>query len=549
MPYRQSVRLPVVYLPTLPSIIRFLLLIFLFILSPSLALAQVLRGRVVDAERPETPLVGAAIRGQGAVTDSAGYFAVQLGQPVSYIQVSHLGYRTQRVPITTETPTTLTVALEATTIQVLDEVTVSSKYYRQYATNTISSALRLRTPLINLSQNIQTITPEQIFDQGSFNMTDNVSRNISGVIRQEVSNNLGPYLFMRGGQIAALRNGVDLAPIYRGPQPEDASIIDRVEFVKGPSLFMNNIGDPAGSFNVVTKQPTGAPRRTLTAMFGSFDFYRLAADFDGQLDKKGKLLYRLNAMGMGMSTNSFVKFDYNRRFLIAPVLRYHVSGRTYVSAEYTYQQFRYGLSSPIVDSPGVDSPGVDSPGVDSPGVDSPGGFGSLPVDFAIAEPSLNPYHVSDHTGFLTFSHQFNSNWQLTIRGAFMRNDNEGAYMWVTGVNTAAPTILLRNPKYDLNRTDVFSQQAFVNGSVVTGTIRHQVLAGTDLNQKRFRADSYVQYDTYVDAGGKTQLKYYPLDVNNPVYGAEIPNYHIPGGLINRGFSSWVISIFRSWSFT
>ena len=506
-------------LDTYKPYFNFLLLVPLFILSPSLALAQLIKGKVVDAQRPDTPLTGASIQlpdnKQGTVTDSMGQFSIQAAQTVSFIRVSFLGYRTQTVSIQKDNPT-LTIALESDDAQNLSEVTVSSKYYRQYVTNTISSALRLQTSLINLPQSIQTVTPEIIYDQASFNMTEGVSRNVSGVVRQEVSNNLGPYMFMRGGQISTLRNGIDLTPIYRGPSPEDAAIIDRVEFIKGPSLFMNNIGDPAGSFNVVTKQPTGSTHYTATAMLGSFDFYRLAVDLDGQLDRKGKLLYRLNAMGM--TTNSFVKFDYNRRFLVSPVLKYRISDRTYVSAEYMYQQFRYGMGSPIVMTPGVDLPS---------------GFATLPVDFSIHEPSLNPYHVSDQTGFLTFGHQFNTNWQLTVRGAFMRNDNEGAYMWVTGVNAANPNVLLRNPKYDLNRTEVFSQQAFLNGKFTTGGIRHQILTGADVNQKRFRANSYIQYDTYTDAKGKSQLMYYPLDINNPVYGTDVPSYHTPDGLTNR----------------
>ena len=493
---------------------KFLLLLPLFILSPSLALAQFIKGKVVDAQRPDTPLAGASVRlpdnKQGTVTDSSGQFSIQVTQAVSFIRVSFLGYRPQTVPIEGNNQN-LTIALEANDAQNLTEVTVSSKYYRQYVTNTISSALRLQTSPLNLPQSIQTVTPEIIYDQASFNMTEGVSRNVSGVVRQEVSNNLGPYMFMRGGQISTLRNGIDLTPIYRGPSPEDASIIDRVEFIKGPSLFMNNIGDPAGSFNVVTKQPTGVRRNTATAMLGSFNFYRLAIDMDGQLDKKGKLLYRLNTMGM--TTNSFVKFDYNRRWLVAPVLKYQISNRTYVSAEYMHQQFRYGMGSPIVMTPN--------------------GFATLPIDFSIHEPSLDPYHVSDHTGFLTFAHQFNVNWQLTARSAFMRNDNEGAYMWVTGVNTANPNVLLRNPKYDLNRTEVFSQQAFLNGKFTTGGIRHQILTGVDVNQKRFRANSYIQYDTYKDAKGANQLTHYPLDINNPVYGTDVPNYHTPDGLVNR----------------
>ncbi|MBP1649881.1 MAG: fhuA 1 [Bacteroidetes bacterium] len=380
----------------------------------------------------------------------------------------------------------------------LKEISISSKYYKPYSLNTVSSALRLQTPLVSLSQNIQEISQDVIRDQASFNMTEGVSRNVSGVVRQEVSNNLGPYMFMRGGQISTLRNGIDLTPIYRGPVPEDVSIIDRVEFIKGPSLFMSNIGDPAGTFNVMTKQPTGNERKTVDVMLGSWDFYRIAADLDGNLSKK--LQYRLNAMAM--TANSFVKYDFNKRFLIAPVLKYNLSERTEITAEYTFQQFRYGLMSPIVMSPK--------------------GFGTLPNDFTISEKSLPPYHVSDHTAFLTYFHRFSDNWRFTLRGAWMRDDKEGIYMWVTGVNTADSGTLLRNPKYDLDRTQVFSEQAFVNGKFITGLVTHQLLAGVDVNQKKFIADSYVSYDT----------NYYPLDIDNPVYGTDIPGYHTPGGVKN-----------------
>lgn len=493
--------------------VRQFLLLF-FVLLGTVSVAQVtIRGVVTDAQPPAAPLAGATVTivgsTGGTTTDSSGRFELRASKTVPAVLVSFVGYQSRTVSVTSPN-TVLTIALTPDDTRNLAEVRVSSRYYRTYTTNSISSALRLKTAPINLSQNIQTITPEVIADQGSFNMTEGVSRNVSGVIRQEVSNNLGPYMFMRGGLISSLRNGVDLTPIYRGPSPDDAAIIDRVEFVKGPSLFMNNIGDPAGSFNILTKQPTGVRRYAVSAMLGSFDFYRLAVDLDGKLDRKGKLLYRLNAMGM--TTNSFVKFDYNRRLLVAPVLKYRISDRTYVSAEYQYQANSYAMYSPIVMTPA--------------------GFGTLPIDFSINEPSVGPIRARDHSGFLTFAHQFNANWQLTVRGSFLRNDAEGIYLWVTGVNAANPNVLLRNPKYDLNRTDVYSQQAFVNGAVTTGLVRHQLLAGVDVNQKRFRADSYVSYDTYKDANGTTQLTYYPLDVTDPNHGAEIPGYHTPGGLAN-----------------
>ncbi|MDO7874441.1 TonB-dependent siderophore receptor [Hymenobacter sp. ASUV-10] len=393
----------------------------------------------------------------------------------------------------------------------LEEVTVQGRYYKQYTTNSVSSVLRLQTPLLNLSQNIQVVTPEIIADQASFNTTDGVSRNVSGIIRQEVSNNLGPNLFMRGGQISTLRNGVDVTPLYRGPSPEDAAIIDRVEFVKGPSLFMNNIGDPAGTFNVATKQPTGSRQYNLQAMLGSYNLYRLAADLDGQVDKPGKLLYRLNVMGM--STESFVKHDFNRRFLIAPVLKYRLSERTALTAEYMYQRFSYAMQSPIVMTPN--------------------GFASLPTDFTLTEKNLRPYQVNDQSAFLTLTHQFSPNWRVTARGAVLRHHSDGIYLWVTGVNAAAPNVLLRNPKYDLTRSLVFSQQAFVNGSFATGPVRHQLLVGIDMNQKTLLANNYIEYDTYKDAAGATKLTYYPLDINNPTYGTEITEYSAPDGLDTR----------------
>ena len=492
---------------------KYSLVIFFLVLSTSCALAQtVVRGvvRAGDGPRAGAPLAEASVSSpqtrEVATTDSSGRFELRGRQPITVVTISHLGFQAQAVRVQAGSPV-LTVALATSAATTLGEATVTSKYYRQYTTQAVSSALRLQTPLLQLSQDIQTVTPEAIFDQGSFNTTDGVARNVSGITRLEISNNLGPYLFMRGGQIASLRNGVDLTPIYRGPVPDDAALIDRVEFVKGPALFMNNLGDPAGSFNVVTKQPTATPHYALTAMLGSYDLYRLAADLGGQLSTSGRLQYRLNAMAL--STNSFVPGDFNRRLLVAPVLKYQLSDRTYLAAEYTFQAFSYGLYSPIVMTPN--------------------GFGSLPRDFTISEASLPPIRVRDHSGLLTLGHQFGPDWQLTARGAFMLDNAEGIYLWVTGVNKDNPNVLLRNPKYDLNRSQVFSEQAFVNGKLTTGPLTHRLLVGADVNQKKFLADSYVEYDKTA-AGG---LVYYPLDVTNPAHGAAVPGYSAPGELAAR----------------
>ena len=43
-----------------------------------------------------------------------------------------------------------------------------------------------------------------------------------------------------------------------GPLTEDMSMVERIEFVKGPAGFMLANGDPSGFYNVVTKKPSGS---------------------------------------------------------------------------------------------------------------------------------------------------------------------------------------------------------------------------------------------------------------------------------------------------
>jgi iron complex outermembrane receptor protein len=377
----------------------------------------------------------------------------------------------------------------------LNEVVIS-KYYRRYNLNNVSSALRIKTPLVELSQNIQQVGNELLFDQQSYNMTESVTRNVSGAYRQEASNQLGSNIFMRGASVVSMRNGMELAPLYRGPLPEDASIIERIEMVKGPSSFMGNVGDPAGSVNVVTKQPTGKTKNELQFMLGSYDFYRLSGDFDGTLGKKKKLLYRMNVMGM--KSNSFADYDFHNRFLIAPVLEYRVSDRTSIKGEYIYQKLSYGVSSPLTISPD--------------------GFGSLPASFSIADPNMPAYQGSDHNAFLTLRHDFNDKWQWTNKASYLGNLSEGSYLWALTSDPANRHTLQRNPKYDYTNTNVMSVQSHLNGSFRTGPVNHKFVGGLDANWKNFTGLLYFEHTD----------KIYPLDLKNPTYGIEI-DYYQRGG--------------------
>jgi iron complex outermembrane receptor protein len=212
----------------------------------------------------------------------------------------------------------------------LNEVTIRSKYDRNYKADRLSHTLKLNKPLLLIPQNIQVIDKSSMLDQQAADVNESVTRNISGAIRNNTADFYGPMIMTRGANIGTLRNGMDVAMSYYGPMPEDVSIIERVEFIKGPAGFINPIGDPAGSYNILTKGPTGNRSNRISFTAGSFNLYRLSGDFDGNLDKSKKWLFRLNLTGQ--KARSFQKFAFNDKLIIQPVIKFNINSKSSLTA-------------------------------------------------------------------------------------------------------------------------------------------------------------------------------------------------------------------------
>ncbi|NSL86016.1 TonB-dependent siderophore receptor [Chitinophaga sp. Mgbs1] len=376
-------------------------------------------------------------------------------------------------------------------VLMLDELTVTSKYYKKYNLSKISTDLRLQSPLIETPQNIQIISAEVLKDQVVYNLIESVTRNVSGTMREELHNAVSPDIYSRGGYINAQRNGVDLRPLIKGPLGDDAAMIETIEFVKGPAGFMTALSDPAGSYNIVTKKPTGIKKHTFKLMSGSFGLFRAESDMGGVLDDKGKWQYRFNMMGMG--TKGFMKFDNSTRMLIAPSIKYLAGKKTSFMLEYIYQRMNYLLLSEAQISPY--------------------GYGTLPRDFSITDPNTRPYRANDHNIFFTAEHKFNDDWKLTTRISNINNEYNGSIFWVYGKNNQNPDILNRYYVYDGVGYNTFSAQAYVQGRFKTGAVSHAVMGGIDFNDKRNNTT-----DTW-----ETASTVYPLSISNPKYGNVINN--------------------------
>lgn len=396
---------------------------------------------------------------------SNGQFSFDRLKPGQYIlKTSHIGLRSSLDTLVLGANQTIQkdVILEVDHHQ-LEEAQVEG--LRHVNEKELSTSLRVQTPILNLAQNVQVVNSDLLAKQQVFNLSDGLIRNVSGVSRLTHWNDMYVNIHMRGSQIQAFRNGMNVVTSFWSPLSEDMSVVERVEFVKGPAGFMMSSGDPAGIYNVVTKKPSGETKGEVNFSMGSFASYRTSLDLDGQLSKDKKLLYRLNIAGD--TKGSFRPFEKNQRLVIAPVLSYQLDAGTKATFEYTYQ--RANMSD-----------------IGSAYVMSPFGYKSLDRHTTMSAEGLDPLHVNDHSTFITIEHELAPNWKLTGQGAYFTYNQTGASSWPSDILPDGK-VIRKSDIWDA-QSDMVLGQIFVNGQVKTGKVNHSILAGLDLGNKNYYAD-------------------------------------------------------------
>jgi iron complex outermembrane recepter protein len=447
-----------------------ILYVFLFLLFTTGAYAQTgkVTGTVKSSDGQPVPFVSVYLKGssKGALTDAEGNFEITGVKDGSYTVVaSSVGLQTitQSVDVTGGQSASVTIAM-AEDGKELQEIVVTANP-SQHVTDYPSVSLRLKTPLIETPQNIQVVSGQVLREQAIFDMQEGVTRNVSGASRSDHWENYA-RIVMRGSRVASFRNGMDVTTSW-GPMTEDMSMVERIEFVKGPAGFMLAAGEPSGFYNVVTKKPTGITKGEMGMTIGSFGTYRGTLDFDGKLSKDGKVLYRLNLMGQEKGTNR--KYEYNNRVSVAPVLKFQFNPTTSLTAEYNLQ---YAQMSALGSSYAWSPKEV--------------GDKDVAKDFTTLEPNMSPTVIRDHSLMLTFSHSLDENWKFTSQLAYLRFSQEGQSLWGDGFS--GDTLQRRVGIWDVLGT-VKVGQFFLNGDVQTGAVKHRILAGIDMGSK----DVYNDY--------------------------------------------------------
>ncbi|WP_090653674.1 TonB-dependent receptor [Parafilimonas terrae] len=432
-----------------------------------------IKGKITTSDNNPAAMVSVRVKDtrKNTISGEDGYFIIRNIQPGNYeLEFSLVGYETISKSITIVANKTEDIAVQ---LQVSDKELqeVIVKTASGYKTNRPSSSLRVTTSILELPQNIQVVTGKTLKDQQLISMSDGVVRNVSGAVRLEHWGDLYANITSRGSQLQAFRNGFNVVNSYWGPLTEDMSFVDHIEFVKGPAGFMLSSGDPSGLYNVVTKKPTGQTKGAAEITLGSYDLYRATLDLDGKLSRDGKLLYRLNLMGQ--NKGSFRPDEFNNRYSIAPVISYQVDDKTKLTLEYTLQHAKMS-------------------DVGSYYVFSTKGFATLPRDFTALPPGLEPTTIDDHSVFLNLQHQLSENWKLTMQGAYFYYKQIGSSLWPTAVNDDGT--MIRNVASWDALSNMTMAQAFVNGEVYTGNVRHRILGGIDMSNKKYWADWGQSFD-------------------------------------------------------
>ncbi len=460
----------------------------LFLLSTGTLLAQTgsVTGSIKTSDGQPAAYVNVSLKGtsKGAITDTEGNFKIEKVKAGSYTIIASfvgLASKSEDITVSENSTATVTFTLEEDG-QELTEIVVTADP-SQYVSDYPSVSLRLKTPLLETPQSIQVVNSQVIKEQQIYDMRESMIRNVSGATMSEHWETYA-RIVMRGARIASFRKGMNVTSTW-GPLTEDMSMVDRIEFVKGPAGFMLAAGEPSGFYNVVTKKPTGITRSELGMSIGSFGTYRGTLDFDGKLDKNGKILYRLNLMGQQKGTQR--KYEFNDRVSIAPVLKFQINPTTSLTLEYTLQHVSM---SPIGSSY----------------VYSPNALGDLPANFSTLEANMRPTTAKDQSLFIIFSHALNDNWRFTGQLAYQRFDQVGESLWPSSFD--GDTLRRSMGIWDVLGISKVGQ-FFVNGDVKTGPLLHRILAGIDLGDNS-------SYQDYWQSGAFSGPK--GFNVYSPVYG-------------------------------
>jgi iron complex outermembrane receptor protein len=417
-------------------------------------------------------------------------------EPGDRVRVAITG--TDAPPVAEVTATGLAVTLGEAVVGAEDDAiqVVVTGEQDGYRVPNASVGTRTETPIRDIPASIQVVPNQVIEDQQATRLID-VLENVPGIAQAGVSpRTFSNFFTIRGFEAAdnILLNGL---PDNSTQSVSFGSNIERVEVLRGPASVLFGQGQIGGIVNLVTKQPLAEPFYSVDASAGSYNFFRGAVDLSGPLNEERNLLYRLNTSAQ--TTESFIDFYEQQRYLVAPVLTWQISDRTQLTLEAEYSR-------------------IDGPfdfGIPAEGSVLPNPNGEIPRSLFVGEPNIDDSQNRVFRVGFDVNHRFSDDWQMrsVFRTSLLRLNRE--IVFSTSLEDDKLTLRRGFGTQDYN-DDIYNFDTYFTGQFTTGNIEHQLVTGFNI----FRQDTDIINVTRDISS---------INIFAPVYGAT-PTQPITGTL-------------------
>ncbi|WP_083897503.1 TonB-dependent siderophore receptor [Azospirillum sp. B506] len=265
--------------------------------------------------------------------------------------------------------------------------------------------------------------------------------------------------------------------------------VERLEVLKGPASTLYGAMPPGGAIALTSKRPTASPFHRLQLQSGSHDRRQVTADLSDRFDAEGTLRYRLTVLSRRSGTQ--VDRTPDDRLYVAPALSWSVGEETDITLLASYLDFRkmgaeqsFPASGTVQDNP----------------------YGRLDSSLFLGYPGLSSYRSRTLSAGYDIRHALAADWSVSQTLRYSHSRVGYLSSWAASGLLEADR-LYRFGLQDRPKTSAtLLVDSRLQGALVTGPLRHSLLAGID--HGRYRAHETRRNGTVVDA----------LDVFDPVYG-------------------------------
>lgn len=458
---------------TLYLLRTFLAATFICLLCSKFALAQnngVITGRITTSNGQPAPGVVIKILElkKSTSANEKGNYTLRNVKPGNYTLVtSFLGLQPEEKAISVTPGAHLTVdfVLSESSAQ-LKEVSVKSG--KTLNSRPVSFGKADISPM-DLPQSTGVVPEKVIRDQQVNHLADAV-RNVSGVSltqtrggASETFSARGYSIGIGGGSGSIFKNGV-LTNTNSFPE---ASTLEAVEVLKGSAALL--YGNVSGGLviNMITKKPKFESGGEVSMRYGSYDMYKPSVDVYGPISNN--LAFRI--VGTYENDGSYRNHVYTERTYVNPSLLYKLDNKTTLLLEGDF------LKSNLTPDFGI---GALNNGKQVPNVPR-GQF----INTAWAYS-----HVNQYSGMLTLNHCFNDSWHINFITSAQGTSYDAYQAGLPNTVSAAGDWNRNLQKANTFEGD-YTAQANLNGKFYTGSVKHQLLIGTDVTKVLNISNAYT----------------------------------------------------------